>query len=268
MRMIVIGSLCGTLALVTAGCDSDDADDTGSASTQGASGPGASGGAGGEGASGGQGGAGAQGGTGGSGASGGSSGGPCPADTVCLDVTANMGGPIEAGHVGVVWFQLSDDGPDPVPLVGYDAEFLGTEERIEIPLAEIGLPNADNLLCQRDCDDEAICPCVAEPQVGLAVVVVAKDADGSGALDGQEAFDFYGIGYMVVGYSEKEFIPAPAPYFDDKFPEGIEAGVRPYRIIESETFDDLGLSEDGDVFPMDVCNAPGPGCDPEFPNLT
>src|SRR5262245_42623015 len=59
----------------------------------------------------------------GSGSSSSSSGGEpgvCPANTICLNVKL-VQEPVAAGRVAVIWFQLSDDGPDPVPLIAYDA---------------------------------------------------------------------------------------------------------------------------------------------------
>jgi hypothetical protein len=266
--MVSVAALCGALAVSMAGCDSDEDDPDQSASSQ--SGPGSGGSAGdGAGASGGQGASGAQGGAGGSGAQGGGGGGgPCPTGSICLDVIANMGGPIEPARVAVVWYQLDDDGPDPTPLVAYDVAFLGNESRVDIPIADIGLPDEPNLLCARACDDEATCPCLSEPKVGIGAVLVAKDINQDGALDAAEALEFHGIGFMAVGYSETEFLPAPLP-FDAIFPEGIDAGVRPYRIIDTaDSFDDLGRTVGGEVFELDVCNAPSEACDPNGPNLT
>src|SRR5262245_22950965 len=64
---------------------------------------------------------------------------PCPAATICLDVKL-LQGQSTAGRLGVVWYQFSDDGPDPVPLVAYDTPFDPGAKRIEIPIASIAIP--------------------------------------------------------------------------------------------------------------------------------
>lgn len=213
-------------------------------------------------------------GTSGSGSSSSSSGGSevCPANTICLDVKVLQGMP-GAARVAVIWFQLSDDGPDPVPLIGYDAPFDPAVKRVEIPIPAIAVPNEENLLCPRACADESMCPCTGEPKLGTGFVVVANDADGNGKIDPVEVTDAMsgpsGVGYVALGYSATPYAMVPAPY-DQLFPEGVDEGVRPYRIIEGNmTFDKMGKAQDGDVFDLNVCADPNDAaCMLPFPNLT
>jgi hypothetical protein len=198
--------------------------------------------------------------------------GVCPENTICLDVKL-VQEPVGAGRLAVVWFQLSDDGPDPIPLVAYDAPFDPAVQRVEIPLASITIPNEVNLLCPRACVDESMCPCTGEPKLGTGFVVVGNDADGNGKLDPGEilsdASGPKGIAFMGLGYSATPYTTVPSPY-DSLFPEGVDVGVRPYRIIEGNmTFDKLGKTKDGDVFDLNVCGDPANAtCSLPFPNLT
>ena len=71
-------------------------------------------------------------------------------------------------------------------------------------------------------------------------------------------------GWMATGWGDQAYPIAPAPY-DSKFPEGIQAGTHPYRIIDTVSFDDLGLPPPGARFDLNVC---APPCNPPVPNLT
>jgi hypothetical protein len=261
-----IGMLAACAALIA--CGDETASSEGGTSTQGGSTSTGAGGAGG-GGEGGMGGAGGgSGGMGGAGGGGGGSAGTCPAESICLALKPTEGGPVEAGRVVVVWYQFNDDGPDPLPLIAYDEAFDPKTGEIQIPIAGIAQPNPENMLCERSCDDEAMCPCLNELQVGVGFVFAVRDTDMSGSINFDEiGMDMYGIGYMGVGYSEQERIPAPAP-LNSLFSEGIDKGIRPYRIIEGGTFDDLGRTKPGDVLNMNICNAPSATCAPPFPNLT
>ncbi len=197
----------------------------------------------------------------------------CPTNTICLDVKL-LQQPVAAGRVAVVWFQLSDDGPDPIPLIAYDVAFDPAVKRVEIPLASITIPNEENLLCPRACADEAMCPCTGEPKLGTGFVFVGNDADGNGKLDPAEVEPAMagpaGVAFMGLGYSATAYTTVPTPY-DSLFPEGVDVGVRPYRIIPkgNMTFDKLGKAKDGDIFDLNVCGDPTSAtCMLPFPNLT
>jgi hypothetical protein len=211
-------------------------------------------------------------GTGGSGTGGTGTGGAaaCAGGHLCFDVKLLAGAPI-AGRLGVVWFQLNDDGPDPLPVVAYDKPFDPAATTIDIPLADIAIPNEENLLCPRACNDESTCPCTGDPKLGVGAVAVVADLDEDGKLDVDDVLmgGVYGGGYMIVGYSPKAENPVPAPY-DGLFPEGVGEGVLPYRIIPkgNGTFDAVGKTKPGDVFDLNVCDAPGTMCEIPGPNLS
>jgi hypothetical protein len=208
------------------------------------------------------------GGMGGAGGGGGGSAGSCPAETICLAVKPTESGNVEPGRIIVWWSQLNDDGPDPVPFIGYDQAFDPKVAQVEIPISAIKLPSEELLLCERACDDEAMCPCVKDPKVGTGLIMVVRDTDMSGDISLEEiGNDLYGVGYMVVGYSEQEYVPAPMP-LDMLFTDGIDKGVRPYRIIEKGAIDALGRTKAGDVLDLNVCDAPSAACAPPFPNIT
>src|SRR5687768_14895435 len=63
-----------------------------------------------------------QGGGGEGGMGGGGGGGNCTPDKLCLEVVP-IQGQAASGEIAVLWFQLDDDGPDPAPLVAYQAPF-------------------------------------------------------------------------------------------------------------------------------------------------
>jgi hypothetical protein len=189
-------------------------------------------------------------------------GGTCTPDKLCLDVI-----PIQnqaaSGELAVLWFQLDDDGPDPAPLVAYQAPFDGSATAVEIPLAEVALPNAENLLCNRACDDESMCPCLDAAQAGVAyVIVVSAEALASPVFDFDEV---YGVARMGMGYSAVDQVPAP-PFLAGKFPDGLLQGVRPYRLVDDGGFDDLGLIQGNEEFELHVCPTVA-GCNLPAPNF-
>lgn len=197
--------------------------------------------------------------------------GECPVDTVALDVNVIGGGAPVAGRLVVAWGQLDDDGPDPIPDVAYDVQFDTTASMIEIPIASLTPPTEPNLLCERACDDEAMCPCLSDPRVGFGLVAVVNDANGSGTIEPEEVRARPpGVGFVVVGYSAMRYVPAPETpsLWRRIFPEGIEGGICPYRIIDTESFDRPGLVMPGARFELNVCSAAMPMCDPPLPNLT
>jgi predicted lactoylglutathione lyase len=62
----------------------------------------------------------------------------------------------------------------------------------------------------------------------------------------------------------------PAPY-DTIFPEGMDAGVRPYRLKKDAqmVFDRMHKAPDGEVFDLNLCgDLADPMCMMPFPNLT
>jgi hypothetical protein len=191
--------------------------------------------------------------------------GPCRADELCFDVTPLRPGTAPLpGRLMLLWFQLDDDGPDPGIKIGYQASFNGTDTRVVIPLSQVALPEEVHLLCERACDDEATCPCLSEPKAGIGLVAVYPDND---AAPGRESI---GVAAMAVGYSDKEFKPSPLS-FSGKFPDGIEQGVRGYKLVRPDGggFDDLGFAPPGTVYQLPVCDTTDREvCRPRGPNLT
>ena len=199
----------------------------------------------------------------------------CGTGDLCFDVSpVNAGTQPLAGRVVVIWYQLNDDGPDPIIDKAFEAAFNGTETRIAIPLAQITPPTENNLLCKRACDDESICPCTEEPKAGTGYVLVLQDANGNGTIDvgssKSNTEPIIGVARMMMGYSEKAFVPAPFP-FDRIFPDGLEQGVRPYEIVRPEagSFDRFGKSSAGAIWDLKVCDTlDESACDLPFPNPT
>ncbi|MDB4998190.1 MAG: uncharacterized protein JWM74_5622 [Myxococcaceae bacterium] len=201
--------------------------------------------------------------------------GPCTAADLCFDVVPVRPGTAPLpGKVIVVWAQLDDDGPDPLPKIAYEAPFAGTETSVVIPIAQIALPDEPNLLCKRACTDEAICPCLEDPRVGLGFVLVMP---ASSAGDASAFKTRTGIAQMAIAYSDKAFKPAPpradggAKYpYDLLFPDGIEQGVRGYVLVRADgSFDRLGASPPGASYPLQVCDTTDTTlCVPKGPNLT
>jgi hypothetical protein len=202
---------------------------------------------------------------------GGEGGGPpailCTPDKICLDVVPADGVSAASGHLVVLWFQLNDNGPDPVPLIGYDAPFDGSLATAEIPLADITIPPDVLLLCERACDDETQCPCADPEQAGgIGLILVVSDAfaaDPSLDVSG----NLFGVaGGVAAGYGPTEQVP-PHPDLIGTFPDGIHEGVWPYLLQSDGTFDDLYFSTGNEVHALDVCPTEA-SCGLAFPNLT
>jgi hypothetical protein len=202
--------------------------------------------------------------------------GPCPADTLCLRPTSvTPGGEIPAGRVGVVWFQLNDDGIDPEIEIGFDAPLDPSAARIDIPVGDITGPGEENLVCERACPDETMCPCLGKIQIGFAFVIAVVDVNGNGAIDVPDDVGIsndvgiYGVGFMAVGFSETAYDPAPSP-FEALFPDGIQGGIAPYEVIENAgSFDTLGVPDEPQIYEFTVCVPGDATCDDlRLPNLT
>lgn len=190
-------------------------------------------------------------------------GGTCTPDKACFEVVP-VQGQTASGEIAVLWFQLYDNGPDPAPLIAYQAPFDGSATEVEILLSKVAIPNPENLLCDRACDDESMCPCLDDAQAGLAVVIVASSQALAAPVFDYD--DLYGIARMGMGYSAVDQVPPPA-YLTFKFPDGLLQGVRPYRLIDDGMFDNLGLTQGNEVFELFVCPTAA-ACDLPNPNFT
>lgn len=193
-----------------------------------------------------------------------------------LDVVpVNPGTKPLPGLLVVVWSQLDDDGPDPLPLVAYSVPFTGNETHVTIPLSAVAAPTEPLLLCQRACTDEAVCPCQSDPKVGFGYIVVVHDANGNGVADltaskatSEKAL---GIARSILAWSAQAYShPAPG-LFDSLFPDGVRAGAHLYDLVRPDggSFDRLGFPPPGATFQLPVCDSLDVTvCKPKAPNLT
>ncbi len=177
-------------------------------------------------------------------------------------VVGGTGAPA-AGQVMVYWYQFDDDGPDPMAEIGYSAPFAADDDEVVIDMADVTPPGEQLLLCQRECEDESMCPCMGTtPRVGFGAVMLISGEDRTG------------MGFVVLGYSAEELVPIPETpenlLWRGKFPDGIGGGVCPYRVIEPETgFDNAALvTGDEATADFNVCPSTDPDCDLPSPNLT
>jgi len=195
----------------------------------------------------------------------------CPGDALQLDVQLMGGTTAPSSRLVVMWFQLDDDARPP-PVIAYDRAFDGTETTIDIPLADIGPPSHETFLCDRDCSDPIACPCLGDPRVAIAYVFVVTDPDGSGAIELADLADAetLGLAWGLLGFGSMRYVTPPASptWLGSIFPEGVEAGRCPYRIIEGTGFDKLGRTGATDRLDLNVCAADATACDLPTPNLT
>lgn len=185
---------------------------------------------------------------------------------------------IPAGRLVIAFYQFSDDvEPYPALVVGFDeplAAFAPGEARcIDVDLATVTAPTSDDYqLCQRTCFDltDPACDCPGTPpEPTMAFVLVVRDADDSGAIEPAELLEesnFIGAGYLGVAGSAAA--QTPPTWIDPLFPEGVGAGVQPYRVIDTDSFDQLGIHQDGTVYDLNLCPAGDATCELPFPNLT
>jgi hypothetical protein len=204
-----------------------------------------------------------------SGVGGSGNGKVCAAGTLCLQVKqVDTLGNISSGRLAVLWYPF-DDANKTTPLVAYDAPFDAATTRIDIPYATLAPVTDALMLCARSCMDPATCPCMGDPALGFAAVIVAHDTDGNGSLSVAEIEGaMYGVGQLGIVYSQKAYHPSPATVATI-LPEGINVGTHAYRIIPKSggsAFDQLGIAFDGTVFNLDVCSSL-PGCKVPTPNL-
>jgi hypothetical protein len=193
----------------------------------------------------------------------------CPANTLCLQLKPVMPKTtIQAGRLAIVWAPF-DDKSTASPVIAYEEAFDPTPARYDIAISALQPPPDSVMSCMRSCMDATMCPCLGDPAVGFAAVIVAEDQNKDGKLDIAELKAAgYGLGMVTVAYSKTAYMPAPDP-FTKLFPEGIKSGTHPYRIIPAAKmgFDQLGIAFDGTVFDLNVCPAPNMGCSPPSPNL-
>lgn len=191
---------------------------------------------------------------------------PCPEGTLCLRNLTPGGGADAHEYLTVVWVQLSDDGPDPEPYFGYTAPFDRTQSRIDVPLSAIAAPDETLWACPRECDDESVCACNADPKFGMAYVFVFYDADGDGTMINLESAPLSGVAWAYVIYGPEAFDPTPAPY--DEYIDRVLDGVNPYVPTNDGSFDEPRAAPSGSVFDLTLCPTPGVSCDLDVPEAT
>lgn len=198
---------------------------------------------------------------------------PCAATDLCLDTRSIRPSTKPLGGILVVfWSQISDDGPDPRPKIAYSTAFDGDETRVAIPLRSLASPDDANLLCERSCSDEALCPCTSKERVGIAYVAVVADTNGDGTADldyDLNAEPLIGSARVVVVTSDEAIDPSTAG-LGTLFPEGIRAGLHPYALERSTagSMDRLRPAAAGAVFELLVCDThDAKACAPALPNL-
>jgi hypothetical protein len=192
----------------------------------------------------------------------GSGGSTCAVDLLCLAPTPVAGGRTVAGHLAVVWFQMNDD-RKVEPTIAYQADLAAGAARIDIPLAALAPPRDDLLL--RVTTPDLCTGASASLGVGTAAVVVTAAPVTAAELTNAE---LTGVGWLLLGFSPESHTPAPCPY-DRLFPQGIQAGVKPYSVIHPPTgFDQAGIPAPGTVLELRMCSEGVPSCRVTGPNFT
>lgn len=193
--------------------------------------------------------------------------------TLDLDVNQLEQGSIpDNARLAVVWFQLDDDGPDPAPVIAYDAAFDASASTVTIPTADIANPTEPVLLCQRSCDDETQCECQEDSpiQAGLALTFVVNDADQSGSIEPAELSDdsaVFGVANTVLAWSPETVADADNT---DIFQSDLLEGLNPYDVVADpdSSFDRLEASDFDTTFELSICPEASDTCEVPFPNLS
>lgn len=207
--------------------------------------------------------------------------GTCAANTICLDVTSvRPNGKPLPGRLVLLWAQLNREGLDPVAEAGYDVPFLGTETKVDIPIAQIAPPLDANLLCERACDDEYSCACQGATRVGVGYVVVLVDENQNGKADlGSTNIDseqFVGVAAVGIGYSAVALKPTPqleykpGAFLPSLFTQGVELGVSVHPLVPSPAgpFDAMGAVAANTRFKLAVCDTTDENtCVPSWPDF-
>ncbi|WP_394839171.1 hypothetical protein LVJ94_19980 [Pendulispora rubella] len=158
-------------------------------------------------------------------------------------------------RLGVIWAQLDDDGPDPLPEVAIDVSFDPAATNVTFDAPPV--PSEANFFCERSCDDEAKCPCLSTSKYRIAygAIVLVLDADQNGKIE----LDFTGTGASkdrieLFGYGA--FVHSPngndaLPQVKDGVPlvdGAVQQGTALYRAIKkTDEFDRLTRFINGDT---------------------
>lgn len=170
--------------------------------------------------------------------------------------------------LGLWWFQLSDDGPDPPPAMGLLADPSPVEGSLEVTVDE--RPGDCELVCTRPCDDEVSCACTSTNGLGMAFVILWDDEDGDDMYDDDEPLLGFAEGHAVV-WLQDDLSP---PYDDevetwmsDKLEsETLGQGLHLVEIVrDGEIFDHFRPADAGAVILVREAANPDAYA---FPNLT
>lgn len=213
-------------------------------------------------------------------------GGGVPEQLVLLPKVISSTGTVPEYRIAVVWIQFSEDGPDPIHEVAYDAPVSTTATRIEIRASDVTLPSEPNFLCPRACNDEASCPCLGDPRVSYGQVVAYRDMNGDGKLtlartDGgllAVPDKVIGTARAIAGFSTQTYPKGGLPMIDSGagdvwnrlWPEGIDKGVHFYRTFNAG--DAAGPDAPGKIpqdatFDLQLCAPQDASCKAAGPNL-
>lgn len=172
----------------------------------------------------------------------------------------------------IAWAQLDDDGPDPDPVIAYDAAFDPAATTVAISTDEIANPTEPVLLCTRECDDESQCGCTEDSSIeaGLGLVLVMNDPNQNGSIEIDELMqedEWRGVGRVILGWSPETVADADNT---EVFQSDLLEGLNPYAIDEEsdDTFDRLKASDFDTTFELAVCPEDSTTCELPFPNLT
>lgn len=188
----------------------------------------------------------------------------CPAGMFCVR-NPSPGTGVANELLMVYWFQLSDDGPDPTPEIGYSAPFDRSLARTDIPLASVSAPSNLLYVCERACDDESTCPCLSTPHFAMSYVIVVRDENANGTFE-EDTDQVSGAAWAYLVYGDADYIPVtgPAAAYIDSVPMGVHA----YIPTRDGAFDEPRLAPLGTVFDVNLCPSDQPSCEGEVPNAT
>ncbi len=180
------------------------------------------------------------GGTGATGAGGDGAGGAgpadCPAGDLCLDVEHEGEA---AGRLAVVWFRQLVTGTLTDPVVGFEEPFDPEADELTVDLGAITEPPDALLFCDRACAEPIECVCEPGFAAGVGYVVVVVDEDANGIVNPEDLANeenIVGIANVAMVFAPMTVADAPAP-FNETFPDGVKAGIAPYRINSDGAFE-------------------------------
>jgi len=159
-------------------------------------------------------------------------------------------------RLGVIWAQLDGKDPDPLPEVAVDVPF--DPASTSVTFAAPPLPGEANFFCERSCDDETKCACLATSKyrIGYAAIVLVLDADQNGKIEldygggvgtGKDQIALFGYGAFVHSPNGNDALPVVKeglPLVDGT----VQQGTVLYRAFsKTDEFDRLTRFINGDT---------------------